>query len=403
MLVFSISAYALDKKDGVYQIGTAEDYFAFVELVNGGERGANAILTADIDLGTYNTKIGKNNNGYLGVFDGAGHTININLSEGTDGEGPALFHSLDQRAIIKRLKVQGTLKAEKYKHTAAIANYSSGVIRDCFVDVHVEANFADDKDASIGGIAGQLNKVALIENCLSKIKITGATTHRCGGLAAWIDAVRVNIANCLVINDAESDFNWSDGKSAGLVRYSDCPPEVLNLEKYNEDSYKNRPTGASANNYVTNDWGKLGLGTTVISSADLASGKVCYQLNSDQSQIRWVQNIGTDSYPVPAVFGAGKGQVYASAATDCTGKGVGVTYSNTGSDNATKHTYDKYGVCTTCGQFNWNHFDFNNPEKFDISDKSFLISTGDELFKAETWNRFQNGCKFNLKLTNDVE
>ena len=402
IMVFSISAYALDKINGVYQIGSTEDYFAFVELVNGGEKDANAILTDDINLGTNNTKIAANNSNYLGTFDGAGHTITIDFSEGTDGEGPALFRSIDQRAIIKRLKVQGTLRAGKYKHTAAIANYSSGIIRDCFVDVNVEASFEDNADASIGGIAGQLNKVALIENCLSKIKITGSTTHRCGGLAAWIDAARVNIANCLVINDAESDFNWSDGKSAGLVRYSDAPLEVLNLETYNADSYKNRPTGASANNYVTNDWGKLGLATTLVSSADVASGKVCYQLNSDQSQIRWVQRIGTDPYPVPAVFGTG--QVYASAATNCQGLAEGaLTFSNTGSDTATKHTYDKYGVCTTCGQFNWNAFDFNNPERFDISDKSFLISSGEDLFLAESWNRFQNGCKFNLKLTNDVE
>ncbi len=402
MMVLGTSAYALDKKDGVYQIGSAEDYIAFVELVNGGERNANAILTADIDLGTYNTKIATNNSNYLGIFDGAGHTITIDLSEGTDGEGPALFRSIDQCSIIKRLKVQGTLRAGKYKHTAAIANYSSGIIRDCYVDVHVEASFADGADASIGGIAGQLNKLSVLENCLSKIKITGSTTHKCGGIAAWVDAQRANISNCLVINDEESNFNWSDGKSAGLVRDGDDLLEVLNLEKYNEDSYKNRPTGASANNYVTNDWGKLGKAATVVSSADVASGKVCYQLNSDQSQIRWVQRIGTDPYPVPAVFGTGR--VYASAATNCQGMADGaITYSNTGSDTATKHTYDKYGVCTTCGQFNWNAFDFNDPERFDISDKSFLISSGSDLFLAETWNRFQNGCKFNLKLTNDVE
>ena len=403
MMAVCMSAYALEKVNGVYQIGTAEDYFAFAELVNGGEKDANAILTADIDLGTNNTKIGKNNSGYLGTFDGAGHTITINFSEGADGEGPALFHSIDQRAIITRLKVQGTLTAAKYKHSAAIANYSSGVIRNCFTDIVVNANFADNADASIGGVVGQLNKCALVENCLSKIKVLGSTTHKCGGLAAWVDTQRVCIANCLVINDEESNFNWADGKSAGLVRDGDNLLEVLNLESYNEDSYRNRPSGASANNYVTNDWGKLGKAATVISSADVASGKACFLLNSDQSQIRWVQRIGIDPYPVPAVFGTGR--VYASAPTNCQGQAEGeVTYSNTPSNAvATAHTCDKYGVCTTCGQFNWNGFDFDNPERFDIADKSFLISDGSDLFLAESWNRFQNGCKFNLKLTNDVE
>ena len=409
MMAIGMSAYALDKVNGAYQIGTAEDWEDFAELVNGGERSANAILTADIDLGTSNTKIGVGSD-YEGVFDGAGHTIFINFSTGSDGEGPALFRGISKRSIIKRLKVQGVIEVDgppttgqTNKHTAAIANYSGGVIRDCYVDVHIKANFGADKDASIGGIVGQLNKPALIENCLSKIKITGTTTHRCGGLAAWIDEERVSIANCLVINDAESNFDWTDGKSAGLVRYSDRPMEVLNLENYNLDSYRNRPTGASANNYVTNEWGKSCLATTLATTEDLTSGKICYQLNSDQSQIRWVQNIG-DPFPVPAVFGAGKGRVYASTTTDCTGKAEGaVTFSNSGTDTATKHTYDKYGVCTTCGQFSWNHFDFNDPEKFDDSDKSFLIKDGADFFVAESWNRFQNGCKFNLKLANDVE
>jgi len=399
--IASTAAWALDKVEGVYQIGSAEDYFAFVQLVNGGEQDANAILTADIDLGTNNTKIGRNNYGYRGVLDGAGHTISINFSQGADNEGPALFHSIDQCAIITRLKVQGTIRAEQYKHAAAIANYCSGIIRDCFIDLHVIANFADNADASIGGIVGQMNKLSLVENCLSKIKITGSTTHRCAGLAAWVDNVRANIANCLVINDPESDFNWADTKSAGLARDGDNYLEVLNLDNYKADSYRNRPTGASANNYVTNAWGKLGKATTVVSPDDVASGKVCFMLNSDQSQIRWVQNLGTDPYPVPAAFGSG--QVYASASTNCQGVADGeVTFSNEGSDMATKHTYDKYGVCTTCGQFNWNSFDFTNPERYDISDKSFLISTAADLFLAETWNRFQNGCKFNLKLVDDV-
>lgn len=82
LMAISLSVYALDKVGNVYQIGSAEDYFAFVQLVNAGERDANAILTADIDLGTNNTKMGLNNQGYRGVFDGAGHTITVDFSEG---------------------------------------------------------------------------------------------------------------------------------------------------------------------------------------------------------------------------------------------------------------------------------------------------------------------------------
>ena len=399
--VVSTTAWALSEVNGFYQIGTAADFAAFTQLVNGGTRDANAILTADIDLGAITTQIGTGGS-YLGLFDGAGHTLTINLPDRSDGEGPALFRNLGNRGIIQNLKVQGAITTGTSKHTAAIVNYTTGLIRNCYVDVVVTSSFTDDKDASIGGLAGQLNRPAIIENCLAKVKITGATTHKCGGLAAWVDEHHVTLANNLVINDVESNFNWTDGKSAGLARVdSDNPLKTVDLTTYNTNSYSNRPTAANANNYVTNNWGVDNVGTTVVTSDELASGKVCFQLNSDQSHISWVQNLGTDPFPVPAPFGTGR--VYASAATNCQGKAEGaLTFSNSGSDTATKHTYDKYGVCTTCGQFNFNCFEFDDPTRFEPATKTVLLGSADDLYLAEGWSRLQNGFKLNMKMVNDI-
>lgn len=66
---------ALDQKDGVYQIGTAEDLMTFAELVNGGENTANAVLTAGINLTQsdfLSLIIGNENAPFCGVFDGKG-------------------------------------------------------------------------------------------------------------------------------------------------------------------------------------------------------------------------------------------------------------------------------------------------------------------------------------------
>ena len=401
--VVSTSAWALSEVNGFYQIGSAADIAAFAQLVNSGNVYANAVLTADIDLGDITTKLSSDANKYQGLFDGAGHTITINFADRTDGEGPALFRNLGNRAIVQNLKVQGTITTGKYKHTAAIANYSVGLIRNCFVDITVNASFGDSDDASIGGIAGQLNRPAIIENCLAKVKILGETTHKCGGVAAWVDEHHVTLANNLVLNDPESNFNWTDGKSAGLARVGDNPLKIVDLSTYNTNSYTNRPTAANGNNYVTNNWGVTNDGTTVVTPAEVASGKVCFQLNSDQSHIGWVQDEG-DPFPVPAVFGAGKGQMYASAPTNCQGKAEGeVTFGNTPSNAVvTKHTYDKYGVCTTCGQFNFNCFEFDDPTRFEPVTKSVLISSGDDFYLAEGWNRLQNGFKLNIKLANNV-
>ena len=400
LMVMSTSAYALDKVNDVYQIGTAADFAEFAALVNGGEKGANAILKADIDLGTDIDTYKIYNGEYVGVFDGNGHTITIAFADGTkDNQGPALFRSIGRYAIVKRLKVQGSISTER-QHAAGITNYNGGIIRDCWADLNITCT-KELADASAAGFVGQCNMHCVIDNCVAKVIVNAPNSHKFGGVAAWADAERCHIVNCLVIND-DYNFDTSDGKSAGLIR-GDDKLAVINLESYNENSYTNRPTSAVANNYVTDDWGFLNKGTSVVTPEDVASGKVCFMLNSDQSDIRWTQNIGTDPYPVPAVFRS-EGQVYASGATDCKGTSAeALTYSNTPSNAiATPHTYDKYGVCTTCGQFNWNYFDLNDPQQFDLQERAFVINKGEDFFVIETWNRFHNGLKYNMKLGNDV-
>ena len=253
--VVSTAAWALSEVDGVYQIGSAADYAEFAALVNGGEWRLNAILTDDIDLGTdidlY--KIGVPSGEYEGVFDGAGHTITIDFPDCTkDNQGPALFHSLGHYSIIKRLKVQGTLTTAK-QHAAAIANYTGGIIRDCWTDVTINVTTTLD-DASAAAIAGQCNKCSVIENCLAKVTIDAPGSHKFGGVAAWSDAQRTHFANNLVLN--EGNFEMADGKSAGLVRNNDNLA-IVDLNTYNANSYTNRPAGASVNNYVTDDFGLL--------------------------------------------------------------------------------------------------------------------------------------------------
>ncbi len=397
--VVSTAAWALSEENGFYQIGSAEDYAEFAALVNGGQRSANAILTADIDLATDIDTYKIYNGEYVGVFDGAGHTITLNWADGTrDNQGPALFRSLNRLAVVKRLKVQGTLTTER-QHSAAIANYSSGTIRDCWVEVHVVCT-KELSDASAAALVGQCNFVSVTENNLAIISVDAPGSHKFGGVAAWADESRLHFANNLCLND-DYNFDISDGKSAGIVR-NDNMLAIVDLETYNADSYHNWPQSAAANNYVLDDWGCLNKGTVVVTTEDVASGKVCFMLNSDQSDIRWTQVIGTDPYPVPAVFRPA-GQVYASVATACDGTTPdNATYSNEGSVLATAHTYDQYGVCTTCGEFNWNYFDLNDPNKYDPVKKAFVINEGKDFFVIETWNRFHNGLKYSMELGADV-
>ena len=396
MMVVGMSAYALDKVNGAYQIGTAADWEEFAALVNGGEFTACAVLTADIDLGMNVPMVGINDNAkaYQGTFDGKGHTIKINMYP--EDQYAAIFRYVGWRAVIQNLKVEGTITTEK-KFAAGIAGRVRGAIRNCWASIKIASSVPGD--ATHGGIAGTCTNGTIIENCLAQVAIVGKTTSNCGGIIGWADS-NPNIVNCLVISDG-SDFDLSTNASRNICR-NDGKVVTVNVENYNKDSYNNRPAPSCYNNYVTNDWGGSNPSVTVVSYNNLADGKICYQLNNDQSRIAWVQRIGTDPFPVPAPFGSGR--VYASASTDCNGKAEGeLTYSNNGTDQCEKHEFDKYGICTKCGLYNFHYFEYDDPTKFDPVSRSILVGSKEDIDLAEGLNRIVNGFKLHIKMVNDIE
>ena len=389
MSMVCTAAWALSEVGGVYQIGSLEDFVAFAELVNGGEGQPylNAVLTADIDKGADRTMIGRDGLDYQGFFDGQGHTITVNTIN-QESEGTAIFRNVGDNALIQNLKVQGTITTDK-KEACGIVVWNRGTIRGCYADLNVISGVAGD--GTHAGIAGVCYQGAMIEDCLAKFTIKGATTNNCGGIVGWCSE-RTNVINCLVINDG-SELDLSNGGS-GTIGRNDGNLQTVNMESYQQDIYGNRPSGASTNNYATNAWGNTKC-VTIVPYDDLADGRICYQLNTDQSRITWVQRIGTDPFPVPAAFGSG--QVYASNATGCDGKSEGeLTFSNSGTAQATAHQYDKFGICEVCGCFNYNALER------DVTDGYYLIKSAEDIDIAEGWNRITNGARFSLKLANDV-
>ena len=93
--------------DGVYQIGSLEDYKAFAELVNNGESSSNAVLTADIDLGEDATMIGVADKPYTGVFDGQGHKVfidaKVNITDFTAAMNAANEGRAEEAADLMKL------------------------------------------------------------------------------------------------------------------------------------------------------------------------------------------------------------------------------------------------------------------------------------------------------------
>ena len=392
MTVMGSSAWALDQKDGVYQIGSLEDYLAFASLVNtpadkGGNPAANAVLTADIDLGTDVTMIGTQAPDYYqGTFDGQGHSIKMNAYPVEDY--CSVFKHLQKTAEVRNLRVDATVTTAK-KYVAGIAGYTQGAyIHNCYVDLTVNSSVAGD--ATHGGVVALAERATFIADCFVKFTLNGSQTINCGGIIGWSDNY-VTVQNCLLINETSMS---SLGGSATICRNSKNL-QMVDLAKYANGE---RPGGATYGNLATSKWDDA-KGVTIITKDDIKKGGACYQLNSDQSKIVWTQAVGQDDYPLPSPFGSGK-QVYASAATDCHGHvaaGTEVTYSNTASGaECTKHEIDKFGVCPHCG-----YYDYSLMPRDDKNHK-FLLSSAKDFWLAEGQNRIARGTFYDMQLTGDV-
>ena len=320
MLLVSRAAMAIGYAGDVIQIGSAEELKAFAELVNSGVDGANFAygeLTADIDYGTESTMIGCDAYNFQGCLDGKGHTIKINMFGTADGQ--ALFRNIGINGRVKNLKVVGKITTE-YKYAAGIAAWSSGTITNVAIDLEIISSIAGD--GTHAGVVGVAYGGTVIANVLAKTTINSDGTTNCGGIIGWTDN-KSTVECCLAINDIT--LSTDDG-SATIGRNSG------NIKK-------------TYNNFYTKAYGDA-TGGTLVSEEDLKSGKVCFLLNHDQSDIQWTQTIGTDDYPVPFKT---QQQVYCSAATACDGTTTdeGATYSNTAGGTPTAHTLVG-GGCTTC-------------------------------------------------------
>ncbi len=393
MAVMGGSAWALDEKDGVYQINSLEDYLAFASLVNtspeeGGNPAANAVLNVDIDLGTDGTMIGTYvPDYYQGTFDGQGHTIKVDAYPTEADYG--IFKRLQKTAEVRNLRVDVTVTTSK-KTAAGIASYSQGAyIHNCYVECTVNSGVSGD--GTHAGVVAVAERATFISDCFVKFYMNGVKTVNCGGVIGW-SSNYTTVQNCVVVNET----NMENLKGSGTIsRNADNNLQGVDVKSYATGT---RPGGASYGNFATAQWDNVKY-VTVVDKESLKDGSACYQLNSDQSKITWTQEIGKDEYPLPTPFGSGK-QVYASVATDCQGhvaQGTEVAYSNTASGaTCEKHEIDKFGVCPKCGFFDYSLMPRDEKEH------KFLLSSEKDFWLAEGQNRMARGTFYDMKLIADV-
>lgn len=183
------------QKDGVYQIGNADELVWFVKKVNGGENAISAVLAKDIDLADVVwVPIGNGSVAFAGSFDGAGHTVsNLTVDYTTAASGERLYLGLfgriegtpEKHAVIQNLTVTGSVNAAS--EFSVYSGYVAGVVgsarnaelSNVISRVNVTADEKVGNVASVGGLAGVMIDTT-VTNCGNEGDVTGV--NNLGGL-----------------------------------------------------------------------------------------------------------------------------------------------------------------------------------------------------------------------------
>ena len=308
LLLWGSGLKALDQKDGVYQIGTADDLVAFSELVNGGEYAASAVLTADIDLSaiSYFPPIGKQyypqgpTLSFNGVFDGQGHIIyNLKIDKDDPGAETGLFGRIENATVKNLGIVNATFKNPSALRAGVLGGSSinSNVIN-CFTTG--EINMGDcicSYDSRNGdGLFGLVFTGSILTNCYTTYGTLG--------------------------NDYAPD-----------IKFENCY------------------------------WGEKAI-------AGVSTGELCYKLNGDQNNIVWYQTLVEDTFPIldnthKQIY------VIGNIKCDGTFLSGEVSYTNDkeAASSIPPHNYIE-GVCTECGNSDPGYaqlvdgwYEVSNPEQ----------------------------------------
>ena len=263
-----LGAMALEQDpNGCYMLGSVQDWKDFAALVETTPT-ANAKMTADIDLGDDQTKIGSDNGqivDYKGIFDGQGYTLTVNYDGTVRRIAP--FRSLDG-GTIKNLHVSGTIKSSDNQPTSiAAVTVGSTVISNVWSDVAITSTGTSWVEA--GAIVGLVYAGSLtLKDCLFTGEITSPSSFN-GCFVGYISGGSATLANCL----STGTFTYTGSGNAFRGNHSNC-------------YVKQFPTSYPS-------------GVTQPTDAQLSDGTIATALQAGREETVWVQG---DDGPMLAVF-----------------------------------------------------------------------------------------------------
>ena len=177
-----------------FVISSMNDWNTFVGKVAdaNGQRSVNAVLAADISVGR---PVGTSTTAHFtGIFDGNGHTLNLNFIATTDYLAPFMYV---KNYTIKNLRVAGDVNGGNF--VSGLVGYGniegSGVISNCWVSATVKG-YGERVAGFIGYNPSATNTIT---NCLFDGKLIGSNSGNsyCAPFAVYTSYSSTNISNCL--------------------------------------------------------------------------------------------------------------------------------------------------------------------------------------------------------------
>ena len=176
-----------------YLIRSLADWELFCYKVNGGNTFSGKTVKMTADVSGVTTMAGTNEtNSFQGIFDGQGHTLNVNLSD--NSEAPAPFRHI-KNATISNLVVTGTISSTAYHVTGlAKSTYGTITIENCNVAATISGA------QYMGGFIGHsLSAAVTINGCVFSGTLAPTGSNYAGGFIGWGNGV---IGNTMAVTNS---------------------------------------------------------------------------------------------------------------------------------------------------------------------------------------------------------
>ena len=205
-------------------ISSPSDWHDFAVDVAGGNtyEGKMVWLAADIEV---SEMVGTSEHKFKGIFDGQGHTLQLN-SLSASGEAACAPFRYVEGTTITNLHTTGTVIADnntasKFRSGLVGQSYGNTVISNCRSSVTISSSISGD--GTHGGFIGVSNSGnATISNCRFDGSFSGSTTTCWGGFVGWSNST-ITISNSVFAPEGISiDHTSSATFSRNKVTTKNC-------------------------------------------------------------------------------------------------------------------------------------------------------------------------------------